>query len=298
MSSSSELTPQQLVLAIKAKYEMSWDDLGATLGRSARMMRKVARGETSGAAYKQALVELHERGQVQHVPARRRNAAGELVSVRAKKGAEHKLVTPQDLAGRFKDSPKRGRFAVQDQDVEPGEGGFADPEKGEVYFPEGGRMSIVDMPKTRRAKGRKAGMDALMAKVRNAAKSQRRSDKRIRITAEFDIGGGKRRVVEIGHKAGYAASDIVADVRKLHGGSIEDWVNHQVSKRYPDFEPGAKGTALVRAHVTVFNATRSKEERKELDESNARRWNRDAAGQRIIDSPRGNRRARGRKSSR
>lgn len=297
MSANSDLTPQQLVLAIKSKFEMSWDDLGASLGRSARMMRKVARGETSGVAYLQALQELHERGQVQHVPARRRNAAGELVAVRAKKGASKKLVTPTDIAGRYKDSPKRGRFAVEEKEVEAGQEEFADPEKGEVYFPEGGRMSIVDMPKTRGAKGRKAGLDALMSKIRNAAKSQRRQDKRIRISAEFDIGGGKRRIVEIGHKGGYAASDIVADVRKLHGGNIDDWINHQASQRYPNFEPGSKGTTLVRAHVTVFNATRGKEARKELDENNARRWNRDAAGQRIKDTPRGTRRARGRKSS-
>lgn len=298
MSNLNDLTPQQLVLAAKAKFEMSWDELGAAMGRSGRMMRKVARGETSGAAYRGALLELNAKGQVQHLPARRRNAAGNIVAVRAKRGAKEKLVVPKDEAGRFKPAPKRGRFAVEDAEIEPGQEEFADPDKGEVYFPEGGRMSVVEMPKSRGAKGRKAGMDALLTKIRNAAKAQRRSDKRVRISAEFDIGDGKRRIVTIGQKSGYAASDIVADIRKLHGGSVEDWVNHQVSQRYPGFEPGTASATLVKAHVTVFNATRSKEERKQLDENNARRWNRDAAGQRINDTPRGTRRARGRKSTR
>lgn len=293
-----QLTPQQLVLAAKEKYEMSWDELGAAMGRSGRMMRKVARGETSGASYKQALIELHDRGQIQHRPARRRNAAGNIVAVRAKKSAEEKLVVPTDEAGRFKLAPKRGRFAVEETQVESRQEEFADPDKGEVYFPEGGRMSAVEMPKTRGAKGRKAGMEALMNKIRNAAKSQRRSDKRVRITAEFDVGGGKRQIVEIGHRSGYAASDIVTDVRKLHGGNIEDWVNHQTSHRYGGLQPGPSGPTLVKATVTVFNATRSKDERQQLDANNARRWNRDAAGQRITDTPRGTRRARGRKNSR
>lgn len=306
---AQNMSPQELVVAIKAKYEMSWDELGAAMGRSPRMMRKVARGETSGAAYTQALNELYERGQVNHPAPRRRNAAGNVVAVRAKRGAANKLVVPKDETGRFKPAPKRGRFAVSDEQVEQGQEEFADPDKGEIYFPEGGRLSTVEMPKSRGAKGRKAGLEALMKKIRGAAQGQRNRDKRVRITAEFDTGDGKRRIVEVGHKSGYAASDIVADVRKLHGGNVADWINHQTYSRYDDFTPGPNGPTLVKATVTVFNATRPKEERKHLDnvaqaaapgvgqQRHPRRWNRDLQGQRINDIPRGDRRNRGRKSN-
>ncbi|MGO3141731.1 MAG: hypothetical protein ACTII3_13495, partial [Galactobacter sp.] len=217
MADINDLSPQELILESKAKYEMSWDELGAAMGRSPRMMRKIARGETSGASYKEALVELHTRGEIRHVPARRRNKAGTLVNVRAKRGAETKSVAPHDDGGRYVRSPKRGRFTVgEDEQIEAGSENYTRTEGKEpdVFFPEGGRISTVEMPKSK-GKGRTSGWEAIKSKLRSATKSQRGSDKRVRFTVEFEVGDGRRRVVTIGEKAGYAASDALSDINKI-----------------------------------------------------------------------------------
>jgi hypothetical protein len=287
MTDADDLSPQELLLESKAKYEMSWDELGSAMGRSPRMMRKIARGETSGASYREALVELYTRGEIRHIPSRRRNKAGNLVNVRAKRGAETKSVAPHDDGGRYVRSPKRGRFTVaEDEQIEAGDENYtrADGKEPDVFFPEGGRMSTVEMPKSK-GKGRISGWDAIKSKLRSAAKSQRGHDKRVRFEVEFDVGDGRRRVVTIGEKSGYAASDALSDINKIHGGDAEAFINDQAQQRYQgDLQPG-KNAVPVKIRMSTFDATRSKDERKAQDAAGVRRWNRDSRGQKLSTNP-------------
>ncbi|MDN6300826.1 MAG: hypothetical protein L0J68_11235 [Micrococcaceae bacterium] len=274
----AEATPAQLVERIRQSYGMTWAEMGRQLGRSEKMLRKVAKGESSGESYRQALTELHDQGHVEHIPARRRGKDGKIVPVRAKRGAPAKVFVPQDQSGTFEKVPKRGAF------------------KAETYFlAEGGRQDVVAMPKTKTAKGRKAGLQDLMTKIRAVAKSQRANDKRVKIEVVFETGDGRGRVTELGSKSGYHASDILSDVRTLHGGDFDDWVTHQTKDRYKDFD--TTDHSMVKVTMTTYNAHRSKDERKMEDQAGTRRRNRDPRGHRIVDNvPDGNRRHRRRKS--
>lgn len=52
----SELTPQELVAQAKAACGYTWAELGERLGRSEKMLRKVAKGESRGEAYRKRSV--------------------------------------------------------------------------------------------------------------------------------------------------------------------------------------------------------------------------------------------------
>jgi predicted transcriptional regulator len=251
------LTPQELVQQVKASYGYTWAELGERLGRSEKMLRKVAKGESRGEAYRQALVDLYTHGEVRHLPARRRGKDGHIVPVRAKHGAETATVVPKDTVGAYKDLPKRGKFTVSRTD-----------------FPEGGRQIEVTMPKTKRAKGRTEGVHELERQIRNISKAQRRGDKRVKLQVIYDAGEHKGRVMEIGSKSGYHASDILADVKKDHDGDMTAWILSQSTDRYPEFDIGR--SPIVSVRMTVFNAVRSKGERKAQDEAGTRRrkWRR------------------------
>ena len=268
-----DLSPAELVQHVKATYGYTWAELGQAMGRSEKMMRKVATGQTHGEAYRRALTELYQTGNVAHPTPRRRSKAGNLMPVRAKAGATAKVVVPQDTTGTWEPRPKRGTFITET-----------------TAFPEGGRQHVIEMPKSRGAKGRQAGLDELLSKIRAIAKSQARKDKRVKLTAVFDIGGGHGRVMEIGSKSGYLSSDILSDVKTLHGGDFASWINSQTDERYVDLDP--KKSPVVKITMTVYNAPRPKEERKALDATGSRRRNRPEPEPRA-----GTRRARGRKRS-
>jgi hypothetical protein len=265
-----ELSPAELVQHIRSIYGYTWTELGQQLGRSEKMLRKVATGQTSGEAYRRSLTELYSTGTVTHLTPRRRAKDGHIVPVRAKAGAREKVTVPKDTTGTYEPRPARGAFTSTT-----------------TAFPEGGRQHVIEMPKTKVAKGRSAGIQELMNKIRNVAKSQARRDKRVKLNVVFDTGDGRGRVMDIGSKAGYLASDILADVRDLHGGDMTSWILSQSGERYADLDPTK--APVVKVTMTVFNAVRPKEERKEMDEAGTRRRNRPAP------APKGSRRARGRK---
>lgn len=68
MSDPAQLSPAELVTRVRSAYGLTWAELGAAMNRSPRMMQKVARGETSGESYRDALTELHETGAVSKAP--------------------------------------------------------------------------------------------------------------------------------------------------------------------------------------------------------------------------------------
>lgn len=134
------------------------------------------------------------------------------------------------------------------------------------------------MPKTQGARGREEGVKELRRKIVNVARGTKHKDKRVRLEATVDIGGGRTRRVTVGDKAGYLANDVVSDVRDRAGGDMTAWLRGQMGNRYVE-ELGSQAR-VVSVTMTTFNATRSKSERVAQDEAGSRRWNRKWTGSR------------------
>lgn len=209
---------------------MSNAEIAGELQRDPKMVWKIQHGKTSGAAYVQTLSELVRDGHVTTRPARRRAKDGHIVPVRAKAGAESKTVVPVDTQGRYVSVPKRGKF-----------------EASTTYFPAGGRQHEVRFPKTKNAKGRIAAVDDLMGKIRAGAKSQRGHDKRVQFSLTFANG----RVMEVGSKSGYFASDVLFSTRR-HGDNALGWLISQAKKRYENLD--VDQIPLVGVTMTMYDA--------------------------------------------
>ena len=251
---TEQLSPAELVQRSREAYGLTWKEMGAAMNRSPRMIQKIARGESSGESYRGALTELYERGTVSAAPPRRRNAAGKLVPVRAKAGAKKPTITPRDT--------RPG-----------GTGRSVGAYRSEtVHLPDGNRIHHIVVPKGRGPAGRDAADREMRTKLTNIARGTRWADKRVRVRATVDIGGGQTRTFDVGSKGGYLSNDIVADIRSRNAGSVKAWVSSQVGDRYAQ-DSVAQGQ-LVGLSLTTFNATRSKEERVAQDAAGTRRWGR------------------------
>ncbi|MDO5663130.1 MAG: hypothetical protein Q4G40_10570 [Brachybacterium sp.] len=249
---TEQMSMADLVAKTKSAYGMTWAEMGRQMGRSERMMRKIARGETSGESYRTSLTELYTRGQVETLTPRRRGKDGTLARVRSKRGATAKSVTPTDTRGRRAPTAPRGRFSVTTR-----------------HMAAGGRLDQVEMPKTARSQGRTKGWNAVKDALyrTTAAASQRHGDKRVAFTVTYQDPDGTRRQVPVGQKGGYHASDVVSDIRTKHGGDVESWVSSQASGVYSDM---AKGS-IVGVQMNTSDATRSKDQRRAEDAAGTRR---------------------------
>lgn len=154
MSGTEGMTPAELVAQVRASYGLTWDELGAVMNRSPRMMRKIARGETSGESYRDALTELHQIGAVSRAPKRRRDAAGKLVPVRAKRGAKKATVRPRDA----RRGPSLTRHSTR-----------------VTHLPDGNRIVQIQLPKTVGSPERGAGLHAARTAIVNVARAGRTS---------------------------------------------------------------------------------------------------------------------------
>lgn len=250
--SEDQLSPAELVTRVRSAYGLTWDELGSAMNRSPRMMRKIARGETSGESYRGALTELYESGAVSKTPPRRRDAAGKLVPVRAKRGAKNPTVTPKDTRRR---GGSLNRHSVKT-----------------THLPDGNRIVNIQLPKTVGSPDRGAGLHAARMTIVNIARGSSHQDKRAHIRATVDIGGGRTRTFDVGSKGGYLAADVVADVRDRNGGNMGGWIASQMGDRYA--ADAVTQGQLVGLSITTFNAVRSKDERVAQDEAGVRRWGR------------------------
>ena len=135
-------------------------------------------------------------------------------------------------------------------------------------------MVEIKFPKSRGAKGRAAGIAALEDQLRRVTKGQRNKDKRVKIQAVWDTGDGHGRIMDIGSKNGYHASDVLGDVRRDFGGDTAAWIASQSGERYEDLD--IKNAPLFAFTLVIFDAIRSKEERKAMDVRGTRRrkWRR------------------------
>lgn len=251
-----QLPMAELVQRTKAAYGLTWKDMGEQLGRSDRMMRKIARGETSGESFRQSMTELYQQGRVQTLTPRRRSTrTNALVRVRAKKGSEEKSFIPADTRGKPVPSAKRTNY---DHKV--------------TNLPGGNKHTRTDLPKTRNSAGRKKGWEAIDNHLLSTTKGQARGDKRIKLAVTVEDAQGQRRQYQIGSKSGYFASDVRKDIRSDHGGSIEGWFTQELEAVYPD-----TGTyTVVAVETNTFQASRSKAVRKQEDAAGTRRnrWRR------------------------
>lgn len=98
MPDPSTPSAADLIANLRA-YGLSVSEIARELGRSPRMIRKVVQGESSGQLYVPALNELVQTGRTQAPPARRRGRDGELVRVRAPRGAAEPTRRPQEDTG-------------------------------------------------------------------------------------------------------------------------------------------------------------------------------------------------------
>lgn len=258
---TQSLSIPELVLRSKEAYGLTWAEMGHQLGRNEKMLRKLAKGESPGESYRQSLTELYEKGQVQHLTPRRRRKDGTLAPVRAKKGAETKSVAPIDTKGERAPAVKRGRFRHEVQNMAGGN-----------------RITTTDMPKSPKSVGRKKGWDSVKDELRRVSKSQAKKDKRVKVRIVLEDKTGERRVVNIGSKSGYHASDVLTDVRTMHGGNMENWVQAQMQGAGQ--QPGSSapedlsGFQIVQMEQTSFDASRTKIERQEQEATGRRRWGR------------------------
>lgn len=297
-----DFTPSELVDEIRRVFDATWKEIGDMIERSEKMIRKISKGETSGESYREALLEILQHGRAIHVPARRRNKAGQLVKVRAKRNAPEPVVTPIEHEPDHEDFDDENQEELDAAEhrsknlVKKHRRRFF---KKTTVMPNGGRKHVITMPKGKRSKGHQQGMATFLDTMRRAAKGQRARDKRGKIGVTFDLGNGDFRTVEIGSHDGYHLSDVLSDIRTFKDGDVEAWIKDQLMERYKgeDFDPD--DYSIVQTDITIYDAARGKEERKALDQQDARRWNRDKKGNRLIDpQPPSGRKSRRRRRNR
>lgn len=257
MAESQEPTAKELVIELKRKG-LSNHDIAQEIRRDPKMVWKILNDKTSGEHYRETLTELARDGHATTRPARRRAKDGHIVPVRAKTGSETKTVIPEDTVGRYVDQPKKGSFHTQT-----------------TYFQEGGRQHEIKMPKTKTAIGRSRAQADLMDKVQKAAKGQKKNDKRVKFSLTFSNG----RVMEVGSKSGYFASDVLFNVRK-HGGDAVGWLSTQALDRYDNLD--LDDVTVTGVTLTVYDAPGLAREANPYKQSNSSKP--DVAKNRILNT--------------
>ncbi|MDR2256182.1 MAG: hypothetical protein LBE25_09315 [Arthrobacter sp.] len=228
-------TPQNaadLIISAREKFGLSIKDVAESLGRSPRMIRKVLSGESSGAAYVEALQYLNVKGTVREAPERRRNKAGKLVPVRVHE-------SDADKAKRIAEGVEKAPTAVP---------GFKPPARfgHKVIYGRDGNRIYESVMKPGSKPSQQRFSKQLVSDLRSIAKSQRTKDKRI----SFSMRTSDGQEINIGMKSGYFSSDVLARVKNEFGGDVNAFLVDQINKtnRYK-LKPGASITD-IRMNVT------------------------------------------------
>lgn len=213
-------TAAELIAALRA-YGLSRAEIARELNRSPRMIAKVERGESPGTHYLDALHELHQHGRLRNPPPRRRNAAGDVVPVRAKAGQDEALVVPEEP------KRKRGAFGVET-----------------TFLPHRGRIIDVNVPRSEGV-GRERARQAILDAARSAARGQAQGTRYMR----FRLGLSNGRSIEVGGKGGYRASDVLSRSRD-EGDDPLEWLADQRAVEYVELDdPGVK---ITNVEITVY----------------------------------------------
>ena len=228
MPDPSSPTAADLIADLRA-YGLSVSEIARELGRSPRMIRKVVQGQSSGQLYGPALEELVRTGRAQVQPARRRGRDGELVRVRAPRGASEPTRRPEEgagpqLTGTAGQPPSTpgGRPSAAPGGPAGRPGGFSD---STTYLPGGVRQHTVTAPRSE-GSGRERARQGLLEALRRAARSQRGGRKNVRFRVTLQSGT----TVEVGAKGGYAVSKALARSRS-EGDDPFAWLAGEVADR-------------------------------------------------------------------
>lgn len=253
-----QMSVADMIRSAQSRYGESQAGIAAQIERSPRLVRKILAGQISGENYRTAVTELYTSGRVTTRTPRARTKSGQVRKVRAKASTGSKSAVPPDTRGMNAPKVPRGKFEEDTQLLQGGN-----------------RIHTVTGPKTKDSKGRKAFFDSVTADVRKTTRSQARADKRMKFQVTVqDSKTGERHTYQMGSKSGYHASDILADVRTQHGGSIESWMNQQVENiRAGGGSPeiSMSQASIVGVSATTFQADRTKGTRREEDAAGIRR---------------------------
>ncbi|WP_380161880.1 hypothetical protein [Kineococcus sp. R86509] len=252
MPDPSTPSAADLIANLRA-YGLSVSEIARELGRSPRMIRKVVQGESSGQLYVPALNELVQTGRTQAPPARRRGRDGELVRVRAPRGAAEPTRRPQEDtgaaqaggAGQTPAPPPGGRgrsSASTGSAARPGT--FSD---STTYLPGGVRQHTVTAPRSE-GSGRERARQGLLGALRRAARSQRGGRKNVRFRVTLQNGT----TVEVGAKGGYAVSKALARSRS-EGDDPFAWLAGEVADRqYLQKTLARENLNIVGVEATIY----------------------------------------------
>jgi transcriptional regulator with XRE-family HTH domain len=245
-------TAADLIAELRA-YGLSVSEIARELGRSPRMIRKVVQGQSSGQLYVPALNELVQTGRTQAPPERRRGRDGELVRVRAPRGATEPTRRPQEDtgaapaggAGQPPTAPtgRRGRSSVQSEPArQPGT--FSD---STTYLPGGVRQHTVTAPRSE-GTGREKARQGLLGALRRAARSQQAGRKNVRFRVTLQNGT----TVEVGAKGGYAVSKALARSRS-EGDDPFAWLSGELTDRqYLQDTLSRENRRIIGVEATIY----------------------------------------------
>lgn len=246
-------TIAELVHRIKTTYHTSNRELAALIGRSEKLIRNLHHGKTPGENYRRTLIELYNDGTITHLTPRRRTKEGKLIRIRTKAGAKTPSTTPTDTQGTPQDKKPRARYKHTTQ-----------------LLANGQRIHTTEMPPSPRAKGRTQGFKTVHDTLIKITRSQAHADKRVTPTITVQDPNGNRRILRIGTKDGYHASDILTDINHDHHGDTEAWAQQQLTHVY-----GSDNSKIVTITLNEYTAQRTKAQRKQQDATGTRRrsWN-------------------------
>ncbi|WP_049821579.1 hypothetical protein [Kineococcus radiotolerans] len=254
MPDQSTPTAADLIADLRA-YGLSISEIARELGRSPRMVRKVVQGESSGQLYVAALSELARTGRAQAQPARRRGRDGQLMRVRAPRGASEPTRRPEEgteaqKSGTAGQPPasRAGAGAGQPSPTPGGRagrsGGFSD---STTYLPGGVRQHTVTAPRSE-GTGRERARQRLLETLRRAARSQRGGRKNVRFRVTLKNGT----TVEVGAKGGYAVSKALARSRS-EGDDPFAWLAGEVADRqYLQKALSREDLSIVGVEATIY----------------------------------------------
>ena len=179
----SSMSISDLVIQTKKAYGLSWQGLADQFGRSEKMMRKLASGQSSGESYRTALTQLYTSGQVQTGVPRRRDKSGKMVKVRSKAGTGSKSATPA-FDTRGAPAPKVGRNVYA---------------RKHVILPGNNRAATVTMPKSSRSSNRARAWNDVKTDLTSLSRAQAKTDKRLSPRVLVESSNGKDRRLSLIH---------------------------------------------------------------------------------------------------
>jgi len=202
---TGHLSAAELIAELRA-FGMTQREIAENIGRSERMVRKIIRGETSGALYRECLQGVYDTGRQQRPVPRLTGKDGKPRRVRAKAGSKDKMRVPDDPAT----DPKRSTWT----------------KPRATYLQGGQRKYTWELPTT----GDEAGKAALAQAHRDMTdENRRRAQGRNR--GKFRVNFTDGSSVLLGAKGGYKVSHMHKKLREQFGGDWNAWAKDQMANR-------------------------------------------------------------------